>query len=108
MAPVRRWYNADVSSLQLTQQDAPRSDAILEVGVLNYEYDKRLMMQVVLKLIDPTTHRVLGRARNWAIPEGKSVAEMLQDQGQPLRHLVDTTGEDLLTKCLQDLGLIPR
>jgi hypothetical protein len=109
LAPVRRWYNAEVSMLDYTQLGAPRADAILEVGVSSYEYfGSRLILQVHVKLSDPTTKQVLGRARNGDWPKAKPLAELLQDQGQPLRRLIETTGEALLTQCLQDLGLIPR
>ena len=101
--------------LDYTQLGAPRADAILEVGVSNYEYGdpiapwgQRLVLQVMVKLSDPATKQVLGRARNGAWPRAKPLAEMLQDQGQPLRRLIETTGEALLTQCLKDLGLIPR
>ncbi len=108
MAAERRWYNADVSMLDYTQLRVSRADAILEVGVSNYEYSAdRLLLQVTVKLIDPTTKQVLGRARNFDWPKGEPLAAMLQDHGQPLRRLIETTGEVLLTKCLKDLGLIP-
>jgi hypothetical protein len=109
MAPVRRWYNAEVSMLDATQLGAPRVDAILEVGVSNYEYiGDRLILQVMAKLSDPTTKQVLGRARNADSPTAESLARMLQDDGQPLRRLIETTGEALVIQCLKDLGLIPR
>jgi hypothetical protein len=109
LAPVRRWYNADVSMLDYTQLGASRVDAILEVGVSSYNYYRnQLILQVNVKLSDPTTKQVLGRARNYDWPEGEPAALMLQDQGQPLRRLIETTGEALLTQCLKDLGLIPR
>jgi hypothetical protein len=108
-APLRSWYNADVSLVDYTQHAVPREDAILEVGVLAYEYiGNRLSLLIMVKLIDPATKQVLARAKDFARPKGKSLAEMLQDEGQPMRHLIETTGETLLTQCLQNLGLIPR
>ena len=57
----------------------PRADAILEVGVSNYEFGDpiapvrpRLVLQVHVKLSDPTTKQVLGRARNGAGPRPDS------------------------------------
>jgi hypothetical protein len=109
MAPVRRWYNAEVSMLDGAQLGAPQVDAILEVGVSNYEYiGSRLILQVMAKLSDPRTKQVLGRARNADSPKAESLALMLQDHGQPLRRLIETTGEALVIQCLKDLGLIPR
>ena len=109
MAPIRRWYNSEVPIIDYTQLGAPRADVILEVGVLGYGYQIiRLLLQVVVKLSDPTTKQVLGRARNLSMTKAEPLAQMLQDQGQPLRRLIETTGEALLTQCLKDLGLIPR
>jgi len=108
MAPVRRWYNSDEFILEYSQPTPPQSDATLEIGILNYEYfSDILLMQVMVKLSDPTTKRVLGRARNWVTSRGKSLAEMLQDQGQPLRRLIETNGEASLAECLKNLGLLP-
>jgi hypothetical protein len=109
MAAERRWYNADVSMLDYTQLGSLRSDAILEVGVSNYEYvGSRLVMQVHVKLSDPTTKQVLGRARNAEWPTAQPLAVMLRDRGEPLRRLIETTGELLLARCLADVGLISR
>jgi hypothetical protein len=109
MAPIRRWYNAEVSTLDYTQLGTPRADVVLEVGVLNYEYiGNRMLLQVMVKMSDPTTKQVLGRARSYDHPKGESLAVMLRDQGQPMQHLIETLGESLLTQCLKDLGLIPR
>ena len=38
MAPVRRWYNADVSTVEYSELDAARADAVLEIGILNHGY----------------------------------------------------------------------
>jgi hypothetical protein len=111
MSAERRWYNADESLIDYTLVGAPSVvDAILEVGVSNYEYASfsRLILQVHVKLSDPTTKQVLGRARNADSPKAQPLALMLQDQAQPLRRLIETTGETLLSRCLADLGLIPR
>lgn len=108
-APVRRWYNADVSTLDYTQASTAQADAVLEVGVINYEYaSNRLLLQVMIKLVDPKTQKVIARAREFTMPKGKDLAEMLQNQGQPLRDMVFPAADAMLTKCLQDIALIPR
>jgi hypothetical protein len=108
-APVRRWYNTDASMLDYAQQITPRPDAVLEVGVLNFEYvGDRMLFQVMVKLIDPTTGKVLARARETAMPKGKPLAEMLQNKGEALRDLIDTTAKSLMPKCLNDVGFVAR
>ena len=110
MAPIRRWYNAEESPLDYAVAGTPHADAILEVGVSNYEYalGDHLFLQVMVKLIDPVTKRVIANTRNAAHPQGLPLAKMLSDQAGPLRRLVETTGESLLVQCLLDLGLVPR
>jgi hypothetical protein len=107
MAPVRRWYNAESSMLSGTELDAGRVDAILEIGVTNYEWAfNDFIMHVHVKLSDAATKKVLGKARRVDYRGTQPMMQMLQDNGDPLRRLIETMGEDLLRKCLQDLKLI--
>lgn len=108
LAVVRRWYNSDQAMLDPSAL-TKLPDAILQVGVLNYEYfDERLMLQVMVKLIDTESGRVLARAREHSTSKGNSVVMMMRDEGSPLRDLVDSSGSSLLARCLQDLGLASR
>jgi hypothetical protein len=109
MSAVRRWYNAEKSPLDCEQLGGSGVDAILEVGVGNYEYfNNELIMSVFVRIIDPSTKQVLGRARNSELVKGEDLPAMLQKKGQPMRRLIETTGAALLTQGLKDLGLIPR
>jgi hypothetical protein len=108
LAVVRRWFNSDGAMLD-GAAITPTSDAILQVGVLNYEYlDERLLLQVMVKVIDKKSGRVIGRAREHSDVRGGTVAVMMRDQGSPMRDLVDASGSSLLSRCLQDLGLVSR
>jgi hypothetical protein len=103
---LSRSYNSDVSTIDYGARGVPQADAIVEVLVSNYSYFySGLGMQVMVKLTDPLTKRVLGRVRNHDFARGDSVAKMLQNDGQPLKRLIETIGERLLIKCLRDLGL---
>lgn len=105
LAVVRRWFNSDQAMLDQAALTKP-SDAILQVGVLNYEYsDERLVLQVMVKLVDRESGRVVARAREHSVFMGKSVAMMMRDGGSPLRDLVDSSGSTLIERCLQDLGI---
>jgi len=108
-APVRRWYNSDVSELDYSQPPTTQADAVLEIGMLNYEYAlNHLLVTVMVKVVDPKTGKIIARANKHSNRGGGSLAEMLQNQGQPLRDLVVSDTEALLGKCLQDVGLMPR
>jgi hypothetical protein len=108
LAVVRRWFNSDGAMMD-PAAITPASDAILQVGVSNYEYfDDRLLLQVMVKLIDKQSGRVRARAREHSDVSGGSVVVMMRDQGSPMRDLVDASGSSLLSRCLQDLGLASR
>ena len=64
-------------------------------------------MQVFLKLIDPNTKRVLGRARHFSNQRIRSVEELFAREVGPFKELFSDTGRDLVAKGLQDLGLVP-
>jgi hypothetical protein len=106
---ARRWYNSDASMLDRDSELRALADAILEVGVLNYEYyEHRLVLQVAVKLVDSANGKVIARAREFANPKGQSLVGMLQNQGAAMRELVDAAGQALLLKCLRDIELAPR
>lgn len=106
--PLRLWYSAEDLLVDYPPMMA-ESDAILEVGISNFRhFAGYLMLQVMLKLMDPETEQVVGRANcmNFLTEVGP-LAKMLDRQGEPLRQAVNTVGEKLLDECLRDLGLIP-
>lgn len=64
MAPMRDWYNQDFSPFDYRAYRDQDVDTVLEVGLLNYSlYRDHMILQVMLRLVDPGTGRVLGRAR---------------------------------------------
>jgi len=108
LAIVRRWFNSDGAMLDAAAITPP-ADAILQVGVLNYEYlNERVFLQGMVKVIDKKSGRVVARAREHSDIRGGTVAVMVRDQGSPMRDLVDASGSSLLSRCLQDLGLASR
>jgi hypothetical protein len=106
MAPLRRWYNASETQLDFGAQGAPQADALLEVGVSNYEYVfERLILQIMVKLSDPRTKKVFGQTRCYESPNGRPLPEMLAKQGALFRGLIESTGTKLLVQCLRELRL---
>lgn len=107
LAPIRRWYNAELSAVEYTGLAEP-VDAVLEIGLLNYElHGGLLVMQVMIKLIDPATKQVVGRARNAAFPDTGSLEELLKNDGRRFQQLFTETATKLVNKSLNDLGLLP-
>ena len=60
-APIRAWYNSDKAARGSLGAD---SDIVVEVGLSNYEVGLGyLVVQVHMRVVDPATGKVLGRAR---------------------------------------------
>lgn len=107
LGPIKRWYDSDPSTLDYKAIGSNHADAILEVGVLNYEYfSERLLLQVVVKMIDSRTKQVLGRARNYSHSKVGPLTPLLQNDGEGMKRLIIETGNGLLVKCLGEIGLI--
>jgi len=105
--PIRRWYDSDPSTLDYKTIVSKHADAILEVGVLNYEYfSERLCLMVVVKMIDSRTKQVLGRAKNYSYSKVGPLTPLLQNDGEGMKRLIIETGNGLLVKCLSEIGLI--
>ena len=88
-ARIQRWYNEDVTAIDYRGLGRDGLDAILEVGILGVLKRTHPKGHVLVRLGDPTTKQVLGRAEDW-----------------PFRGSVETKARDLVTECLKDLGLI--
>ena len=88
-ARIQRWYNEDVTAIDYRSLGREGLDAILEVAILGDLKSTAPKGHVLVRLGDPTTKQVLGRAEDW-----------------PFRGSVETKARDLVTECLKDLGLI--
>ena len=109
MGPVKHWYNADVSSVDYAAIDSYHSDAVLEVGVFSYQYYREsLILHVFVKLIDPHTKQVLGRAKKITFPppDAGPLAPLLQKDAEGMKRLIVETGNRLVTTCLTAIGLV--
>lgn len=106
LGAVKRLYNSDVSTVDYAVISSDHADAILEVGVLNYEYwSERLMLQVFVRLIDPHTKQVLGRVRYTSTSKTGPLTPLLKNDAEGMKRLILETGNRLLTKCLAEIGL---
>jgi hypothetical protein len=109
MGPIKKWYNADVSNVDYAAIDSYHSDSVLEVGVSSYQYYREsLILHVFVKLIDPHTKQVLGRAKKITIPppDAGPLAPLLQKDAVGMKRLIVETGNRLITTCLTEIGLV--
>jgi hypothetical protein len=106
--PIRRWYAEDQSSLDYSQIVSGDVDVVLELGLLNYELSGGiLLMQVMLKMIDPTTGNTLGRIRNGAYPQVASFNELMANDGKEFKETFSRIGQGLIDESLKEIGLLP-
>lgn len=103
---IKAWYAQDQSSVDYRQTSSEPVDAVLEIGVGSYRiFGGQTSLQVLLKLIDPGTGRVIGRTRVQDIAvEGDALA-LLGHEGEYFKSVVTRMGSRLLTGGLNDLGL---
>jgi hypothetical protein len=67
--PIRQWYNQPTASIDYSRFDADPVDAVLEVGLGRYSIrEEQVVLQVLMKLIDPHTKQVLGRMSSETYP----------------------------------------
>jgi hypothetical protein len=106
LGPIRRFYNSDASTIDYTAIGPDWADAVLEVGTLQYEYSiGRLFLTVFVRLVDPRTKQVLGRAKDYSYPKAGPLTHSLENDGAGMKRLIIETGNRLVTKCLAEMGL---
>jgi hypothetical protein len=104
MAPLRSWYNESPSTYDYTGQ--LKYGAVLEVGLLNYELTTGyLLVQVVTKLVDPSTGVILANARNFSNTKVEDVERLFEDDADGYKRLFQTITAGLVEDCIADLGL---
>jgi hypothetical protein len=104
--PIREWYAAD-GPVGEYKNEYTDDAVVLEVGLLNWEWHtNRLVVQVMMRLIDVGSGRVIGRARHWAFPKIGRAAEVLSADNAALKHIFLETARPLIADGLRDLRLL--
>jgi len=107
MAPIRAHYNdpGPVDDYRVLASD--QSLYVLEVSISNYELiDQTLLLQVHLKMINPSDGRVLGRSRAAKGGNLPPLKEAFANEAIRFKEVFAETGRELVSKCLTELGLI--
>lgn len=111
LAPIREWYS-DTSPVG-DYRDIPHDKPfyVLEVGMINYEIgtDGELLVQVAMKVIDPSSGKVIGRARAFNLlnrPQLGSLDEAFSKDAARFKEVFAKMSQVITQKCLVDLGLI--
>ncbi|MGH8602327.1 MAG: hypothetical protein ACREXR_05995, partial [Gammaproteobacteria bacterium] len=102
---VRQWYNQATASVNNGQFGVDPVDAVLEVGLGRYcIWEEQVQLQVLMKLIDPYTKRVLGRMSSEAHPTLGHAGALLSGDGEKFKQLVTQTGTRLIADGLKYFG----
>jgi hypothetical protein len=109
MAPIRSWYNDERPSMRYAPLSAGQVSTVVELGVSNYEiHAGRLLLQVHVKLFDPASGKVIGRARASSFTELPSMDEVFAADAKRLKQSIARAGNELVLSCLQELGVVPK
>lgn len=107
MAPVRAWYNDTLPSTRYAGLAANRVEAVAEIGVSNYEiFAGKLLLQVHVKLIDPASGALVGRARASSYTDLPSMDDAFAEDAKRFKESALRAGTDLLSACLRELRLL--
>jgi len=107
MAPIRSWYNQEISPFDYKVYKEGGVDAILEVGMSNYSLlTNQLLMQVMEKIVDPAGGRVLGRTRNYDLTTIADMDKLFDNDGKNFKELFAATANKLMIEDLRYLGLL--
>ena len=101
---IQTWYGQD-QTLADHRRDG-RFDSVLELGVGGYRiFEGQLSLQVLLKLVDPVSRRVLARARDEGFIVDDAAAASLMEDGKAFKQRIADLSVPLIRKALREIGL---
>lgn len=101
---IQAWYAQDLS--QTNYASRGQYDAVIELGVGRYRiFEGQTSLQLMLKLIDPASGRVLARTHSESFRVDDGALASLQHDGKAFRQLIAEMAVPLLRQSLGDLGL---
>lgn len=107
--PLRGWYNQNFAALELEECKRQGVDAVLEIGIINYEIDAQgsFILQVFIKLCSVATRRVEGRAKSIVFLKVGCPQEIFKNQAETFKKIFEEEGGKLLKQDLIQVGLLP-
>ncbi len=105
---TRAWYDAETSQLDYSEIKINDADLVAEVGLVVYSAGSKpyLIVKVAVKLVDPSTKKVIGRAKDYKITDIGNLEDMLANNGLKFKQEFTKIGEMLTKKCLAELNLL--
>ncbi len=104
--PINNWYNEKKSQFDYKSFKNQQIDAVLEVAIGSYgAMSNYISLGVMLKLVDPMSGQVLGRAQTLHQPQRK-IYGIFEKNGQKFKDIICALGSKLITKNLKKIGLL--
>jgi len=105
---LQDWYHRNTSALNPAELGDTTNARVLELGLPDYALlEDRLLLQVLVKIVDPSTGEVMARAGNRASIDIGSPERLFTHGGREFKTVFAAEGRRLLEKNLRDLGLLP-
>lgn len=105
---VERWYKQETASVDYRKTDIGPVDAVLEIGIRQYNiFGGQTSLQVLLKLVDPVTGRVIARTSQKNRSLDASAQYLLSQDGGRFKSLIRENGKQLLAQGFSEIGLRP-
>lgn len=106
---LQEWYRRNTSAMNPLELAQPAKSRILELGLPDYALlDDQLLLQVLVKMVDPSTGKVMARAGNRASVSIGSPEELFAHGGKRFKSVLAVEGKRLLEQNLRDLGILPQ
>lgn len=108
--PVQAWYNDDGPVAGYRDRASDKSSVVLEIGASHAISSGGLLIEVLVKVIEPSTGRVIGRSRavkaGWTKPKVPPLDEAFANDALLFKGVYSTAGRELLQECFDSLGLV--
>ncbi|MGR8929920.1 MAG: hypothetical protein ACU836_04705 [Gammaproteobacteria bacterium] len=100
---IQDWYAQASSAADYTHTG--HFDAVLEVGVAHYRvFEGQTSLQVLLKLINPTTGQTIARSRADTFENDDAALHSLNTDSLAFKRRITEMGAQLLSHALTDIG----
>ncbi|MGZ4958096.1 MAG: hypothetical protein ACXV7J_02480 [Methylomonas sp.] len=101
---IQAWYGQEQTAVEYGRLGD--FDAVLEIGIGHYRiFEGQTSLQVLIKLIDPVTRRVIARAKADDFRVDDAALASVDRGGEPFKQLIANLSVPLLRQGLGNIGL---
>lgn len=105
---LQDWYQRNVPALNPDELGDTTNTRVIELGLPEYALmDDQLLLQVLVKIVDPSTGQVTARAANRVMIDIESPEKLFIHGGREFKTVFVAEGRRLLERNLRDLGVLP-